>query len=440
MEMEGETRLRGRRLVLARVVWLALVVTTLLAYSVVTIGNISAPVTICDAANCTMSVAQAATWRAAGLTPELGNLLSQLASSLAMLLGFVLIAALIAWRRSDDWMALLVSFALIAWGPYVLNGTNLALSTRPGWQLVSQVLLASATLAFTSLFYLFPDGRFVPRWSRYLLAAFGVVWLVGTALNTREILEGTYQGGRHSTPAEVVEILLTLVLLLGGVAAQAWRYARVSDAAQRQQTKWVVLGLGGPILTLVLWFSVFSRPDILPARMGVFFLVVSPLMTLIGLALPASVGIAILRYRLWDIDILIRRTLVYSTLTAILALFYFGSVVVLQQLLHGLTGQRLEGVPAGGSDLAIILSTLGIAALFNPLRARVQNVIDRRFYRRKYDAQKILARFGTTVRDEVDLQRLTDELLTVVGDTMQPAQASLWLRGVEQGKKTGRGT
>ncbi len=426
-KMEERTRLTGLWLVLARAAWVMLVSTILVAYAMVTWSNITSPITICDAPSCTMSVATAAAWRAVGLTPEFGNVLSSSVFNIVMALGFLAIAALIVWRRSDDWMAMLVSFSLIGWGLYLFSGVNLVLSSRPGWNLISQVLLASASLAFTALFYLFPNGRPVPRASRYLLGIFGVVWLVGTILNTNDILRGSYQGGANSSPVDVVEILLTLILLVGGIPAQVWRYARVSNATQRQQTKWVVMGFVGPILTLLMWFIYFSEFQTISGPAPAWLLLLSPLMPLFALAFPASVGIAVLRYRLWDIDLIIRRTLIYSTLTAILALFYFGSVVVLQQLLRGLTGQ--------GSDLAIIISTLAIAALFVPVRNRVQRVIDHRFYRRKYDAALVLATFGATVRDEVDLGRLTDELQTVVEDTMQPEHVSLWLKRTEDGRR-----
>jgi len=132
-----------------------------------------------------------------------------------------------------------------------------------------------------------------------------------------------------------------------------------------------------------------------------------------------AAGMAILRYRLWDIDIIIRRTLVYSTLTLTLGLVYLGCILLSRTIVAPLTGS---------SDLAIVASTLAIAALFNPLRRRIQNLIDKRFYRRKYDAAKVLAAFGATARDETDLERLTSELLRAVDETMQPEFVGLWLR------------
>jgi hypothetical protein len=141
----------------------------------------------------------------------------------------------------------------------------------------------------------------------------------------------------------------------------------------------------------------------------------------LSMLLPAAVGIAILRYRLYDIDVIVNRTLVYGALTALLAGIYFGSVVVLQNVFGLLTGESR-------SALVTVLSTLGIAALFSPLRQRLQAAVDRRFYRRKYDASRTLAAFGATLRDDVELGALSDRLLEVVDETMQPASASLWLK------------
>src|SRR5829696_1885431 len=138
--------------------------------------------------------------------------------------------------------------------------------------------------------------------------------------------------------------------------------------------------------------------------------------------MPVAVGIAILRYRLYEIDILINRTLVYGVLTGTLALVYLGGVASAQAIFRALTGQQ------GQSQLAVVVSTLLIAALFNPLRRRIQGFIDRRFYRKKYDAQKTLEAFSAKLRDETDLDALRDDLVGVVRETMQPAHVSLWLR------------
>ncbi len=207
-----------------------------------------------------------------------------------------------------------------------------------------------------------------------------------------------------------VASLLLMVLILTHTAFTA------RDAVSRAQVLWGLSGLifGFGLLAAMLVGSTFG---LLGAFSQTAFDVATALaFTVMGLTL----AVAILRYRLFDIDILIRRTLVYAALTALLALVYFGSVVVLQGLLRGVTG--------GESPIAIVVSTLVIAALFGPVRSRVQRAIDRRFYRRKYDAARTLAAFAASARDETDLSRLNERLVNVVNETMQPQGVNLWLK------------
>src|SRR5215212_293175 len=202
------------------------------------------------------------------------------------------------------------------------------------------------------------------------------------------------------------------------VWSQTYSYRRVSSEAQRRQTKWVVFGttlaIAGSFVKLPLDFSLLGgdTPFVL-------------LLLKIGFALsfllvPLSISVAVLRSRLFDIDLLINRTLVYGSLTATLVAAYFGGSVLLQRVFVDLTGER--------STLAVVASTLVIAVLFNPLRRRIQAFVDRRFYRRKYDAVKTLETFSTRLRDETDLDALGNEVVGVVLRTMQPELASLWLR------------
>jgi len=193
----------------------------------------------------------------------------------------------------------------------------------------------------------------------------------------------------------------------------------VSTPTERQQTKWIVFGVPATILLTIGWnlppllFPSFARPGTL------YDLALAVINSFLLLPLILCVAIAILRYRLWDIDILINRTLVYGALTVILTGVYVGLVFGLQALLRGIINQ--------GSGVAIVISTLAIYFMFQPLRRRIQRIIDRRFYRSKYDAAKTVAAFSATLRQEVDLDQLREQLLAVVQEAMQPAHVSLWL-------------
>jgi hypothetical protein len=207
------------------------------------------------------------------------------------------------------------------------------------------------------------------------------------------------------------------------IYSQIHRYRRTSNPVQRQQIKWVVFGISAALTGFLGIDAVLSAVAPVPAQPGelVAHLIGYTLVTyLVVLLIPVTIGIAVLRHHLFDVDLVINRTLVYGTLTATLALIYIAIIVLLQLGFRTLTGQV--------SQLAVVASTLAIAALFNPLRWRVQNFIDRRFYRRKYDAAKTLEAFTAKLRDETDLDALSDELVTVARDTVQPAHVSLWLR------------
>jgi hypothetical protein len=210
--------------------------------------------------------------------------------------------------------------------------------------------------------------------------------------------------------------------VLGAIYAQIHRYRHVSTPTERQQTKWVLFGF---LLWLVLMGILgvpYSIEMSLPAGSPLpWWTLVSSAGWWVALTIvPLSLSIGVLRYRLYDIDVLINRTLVYGSLTLMLALVYFGGVTATQAVFQTLTGQQ--------STLAVVASTLAIAALFVPLRRRIQSFIDRRFYRSKYDARKTLEAFNARLREETDLEALNSELVGVVRETMQPAHVSLWLR------------
>jgi hypothetical protein len=218
--------------------------------------------------------------------------------------------------------------------------------------------------------------------------------------------------------------LLDSPLFIGYVGtlafAQIYRYANVSNPAERQQTKWVVFGFAvaiwGFVATVVLGNIIpevrqhEALADIISGILIYGFI----------LLIPISISVAVLRSRLYDIDVVINRTLVYTILTTVLGLLYFGSIALMQAVLLALTGQ--------GAQLAVVASTLLIAALFNPIRHRTQSLVDRRFYRGKYNAEQVLAAFSGSLRDETDLDRLSETLLVEVRETVQPAHVSLWLR------------
>jgi hypothetical protein len=361
-----------------------------------------------------LTAGAATQWQRASLSLPLYATL-QVGLALFLALVSFTMAGLLLWRRPKDRMAVFTALLFIGLGATYAEADEIVGQIAPWLLVVTEVVNQTSFGLFPILMLTLPDGRFVPGWSRWLALALFVV-----AMSTLSI-------SRIPFPESVFFVFFP-VWALAGPVAQIYRYRRISNPLQRQQIKWVAAGLSAGVvgfMLLVLLGVIFgiSEGDNPFAK-----LVVNAGSHICMSLIPVSIGFGVLRYRLWDIDVIIRKTLVYSLLTTVLALVYFGSVTLLQGALSAVSGQR--------SAVATVLSTLAIATLFSPLRRRVQEWIDRRFYRRKYDAQQVLARFAVTARDETDLEALGGEIVRVVEDAMQPNRVSLWLiLGQEEHKR-----
>ena len=349
----------------------------------------------------------------AGLSVRTYALLNVVVDKVFQLVWFA-VGVLIFWRRSDDRMALLVSLFLVTFWTTTVDPTaaNTLISSQPAWSFPVRGVQIVGSVCSTLFFFLFPGGRFAPRWTRWLAVAFIAFEL------SRSLFPELYS---RSPSLDTVSYLVFLGMVVSITWSLVYRYRRFSSEAQRRQTRWVVFGL---TLGIAGTFP-FQLPVDLSLVGGdtpltLLFLKVG--FALSFMLIPLSIGVAVLRSHLFDIDVVINRTLVYGSLTAMLALVYFGGVTVTQALLRTLTGQ--EKLP----QLVIVASTLVIAALFNPFRRRIQSFIDRSFYRKKYDARKTLEAFSAKLRDETDLEALNNDLVGIVRETMQPAHVSLWLR------------
>jgi hypothetical protein len=349
-----------------------------------------------------------------------------------VIMAFSTVGALVASRRPDNPIGWLFCCGALIWsmGELALEYGVYSLVTAPG-ALPAGVLVAwfgawargiGGFFMVLLLLLLFPTGRLpTRRWRVVVWAVVGYV-AVFTLVSWLSPVSQDFRLSSVHNPLgidlEIMDLLsgvvyLTLPLLLLACGAAVIVRFRRSRGDERQQIKWFAYAVGVMAVLFTLGFSLG-----LPQVVGL-----GPLVFAVPLSgLPVAAGIAILKYRLYEIDIIINRTLVYGTLTVTLVALYFGGVVVLQRIFVALTGER--------STLAVVASTLLIAALFNPLRHRIQVFVDRRFYRSKYDAAKTLEAFSVTLRDETNLKALNDELVGVVRETMQPAHVSLWLRPV----------
>jgi hypothetical protein len=367
-----------------------------------------------------------------------GSLLGQ-----ALFLVFPLVGALIASRRPQNPIGWLCLVDGLLWTTTdMLDYHSLYVMASPGsvpfpvglagvnhWLWVPTVGLLG-----TYVFLLFPDGRLPSKRWRPLAWLSGVVIASGSLglmlspgpLDMPRGIRNPF--GLEAAPWVAVAAYAILPLLplcmLASALSLVMRYRR-SRGDVRQQIKWIAFAASLVALTyLIAIVALFIHPSEIWFAAGLpLWLDLIEYAALLSItSVPITIGFAVLKYRLYDIDLIINRTLVYGSLTGALALVYFGGVTVTQALFRNITGQ--EQLP----QLVIVASTLVIAALFNPLRRRIQSFIDRRFYRAKYDAGKILEAFSVRLREETDLEALNEDLVEVVRETMQPAHVSLWLR------------
>jgi hypothetical protein len=400
------TRLRGRSLVIARVVWVT-VVSLIVALFLARLPTYYTELqTVCTGSICDPTLP----------SPESVQALQKLGLSVSAYAAFILalslalaflcftLGAVIFWRKSDDWLALLGALAVVS--SVTLNSKVYGMDMTSAWGWLSMVMQVFGNGMYLLFLSFFPDGRFVTRWVPWILLCWAVV-VIPYFMFIMFMSSPFYELVWYASVG-----LLTI--------AQVYRYRTAYSPLQRQQTKWLLFG-GSVVVITGVGFGML--PYLFPSlgqNGSLYQLVIAPIIIVLSFIVPLCVGLAILRYRLYDIDIIIHRTLVYSTLTIMLAVIYEVSVFTLQSLTSGLAFIR-------GNQLAIVASTFLIGGLFKPLHDRTRALIDRRFYRRKYDAAKTVAAFSATIRDEVDLNQLCSKLVAVVDETMQPAHVSLWL-------------
>jgi MFS family permease len=346
---------------------------------------------------------------------------------------FSTMGAIVASRRSENLVGWLLGLYGLAQsishfsGQYAIYALLAQPDSLPAGEAMAWVSswLVPIIIGFSVFFILlFPTGGLPSRrwrWVTWLTVAFVLVGVILGAFSSGPV-EGL---GPIRNPLGIEgfsnvynSILFTMVptFLLVAAASSVFMRLRRAKGVERQQIKWFAYAAAATVIGLFLAYVI---PTMIDTPLWFERASYAVLIAVIP-AIPISIGIAILRYRLYDIDIIINRTLVYGSLTVTLVALYFGGIVVLQRVFVVLTGQQ--------STLAVVASTLLIAALFTPLRRRIQSFIDRRFYRSKYDARKTLEAFSAGLREETDLDALSDDLVGVVRETMQPAQVSLWLR------------
>jgi hypothetical protein len=406
--------LSGRSLTQIRRVWTAAALLLLLPMLVSWYLYYSALQSVC--ATCLMTPSLVETLQGMGIDVRLWTLW-QLAKTVMVGAGWVGAGTAIFALRSYDRRAVLMSILLMMVGPG-FGGIPLDLAAvKPEWEDIFRAFSYFSVLGLLPLSILFPNGRLAPRWSLWLILYLLVLFFPTSFLRGSQL-----NWVNWPMPASLIIVFVPFLFTL--LIVPIYRYRKVFTRLERQQTRWAVLGFllaaAGIITTMVIMFGAGDLEQASREKIVVYELIQSLGYGLSPLMIPIFIGMAIVRSRLWDIDVLIRRTLVYSLLTAILGLVYMGTVTVMQSLFTSASGQS--------SALSVVLSTLAIAALFNPLRKHIQNFIDWRFYRQKYNAEQALAEFAAAARSETNLEALSAQVVGIVQQTMKPEHASLWLR------------
>ncbi len=470
-------RMQGRYLALVRITWGAAALVGVGTFATRLPGHYADLQRVCAGPLCAYGQLTPQAARAFGsLGLSLGTYALLRAGLTAMVaLTFFVLATVLAWRKTNDWLTLLLALWIVCVGTATITGAfGLGSgSTVQGHEISAQMVNLLAEFGPCLLvFALFPTRRIVPRAAFLLLVCIGLFvagpplyassvtlllrlgTLVGLMVaqiyhiyHVRRISSREHQQQQSNwttlgitvvigaalvllviAPADQsllpVALLLFYAAVVGADVIQLSRYWQVAGTEARQQTKWIAFGFSVfLIMAALLLTPALFTPSL--HQSGSFYQTIHTLILIVvSLILPVTITFAILRYRLWDIDGLINRALVYGSLTGLLAIFYIGLLIGLEGL-AGLVNKQAS------QPIVLVISTLAIAALVRPLRSRLQDLIDRRFYRHKYDAEKTLAVFSAALQSEVDLEQVRQRLLSVVDETMRPTQVALWLRQPE---------
>ncbi|MCB0050482.1 MAG: sensor histidine kinase [Caldilinea sp.] len=323
-----------------------------------------------------------------------GNSALDVPYGIVMPTGYFVVAVLLVVRKPNDPMAILTSLMLIFLGPYLLTGVNVTVSGQPGWEMASRLLLSVGGILFFLFLLMFPSGHFISRWMRWPALLLSGAYALGTLLSPE--VYGSFSAA--FIPAT----------LLAGLGVQAYRYLRLSSPVQRQQTKWVVVGAVGPIIVVLYWL-LFLEPGLYaPPADALLFYAHQSVLAALGLMLPVALAFSILRYRLWEIDLIINRTLVYGVLTAVIVALYAAVVGGMAALFQ-----------TQADWLVAFIATALAALLFQPLRDRLQSAVNRLLYGRRDEPFEVLAHLGQRLEGTLAPELVLPTIAETIAQTLK---------------------